>query len=73
MIEANLIHQGKDRLAGHSDPDSGGTRLFLTPGIQYVTKRWIAEGAVQIPVSQDLNGAALENDYIARVSVRFNF
>ena len=73
VIEANLIHQGKDRIGGSTDPNSGGTRLFLTPGIQYVTKRWIAEGAVQIPVSQDLNGKTLENDYIGRISVRFNF
>ncbi len=73
VIEANLIHQGKDRVNGSADSNSGGTRLFLTPGIQYVTKRWIAEGAVQIPMSQDLNGTALKNDTIVRVSARFNF
>ncbi|VAW79481.1 hypothetical protein MNBD_GAMMA15-2550 [hydrothermal vent metagenome] len=73
VIEANLIHQQKNQVNGQSDPDSGGTRLFLTPGVQYVTRRWIAETAVQIPVAQNLNGNALENDYIARASVRFNF
>jgi len=73
VIEANLIHQLKNQVNGQSNSDSGGTRLFLTPGIQYVTRRWIAETAVQIPVVQNLNGDALENDYIARVSVRFNF
>jgi hypothetical protein len=73
VIEANLIHQRENRLGGMDDPNSGGTTLFLAPGIQYVTKRWIIEGAIQIPVSQDLNGTALENDYIARLSGRFNF
>lgn len=73
VIEANLVHQGKDRVAGNTDPDSGGTRLFLTPGIQYVGRRWILEGAVQLPVIQDLNGTALETDYILRAGVRFNF
>ena len=73
VIEANLIHRDKNRVSGSNDPNSGGTTLFLTPGVQYITKRWIVEGAVQIPVSQDLNGTALENDFIARVSVRFNF
>ena len=73
VIEANLIHRDKNRVFGSTDPNSGGTTLFLTPGVQYITKRWIVEGAVQIPVSQDLNGTALENDYIARVSGRFNF
>ena len=73
VIEANLVQQQKDRIAGHADPNSGGTRLFLTPGIQYVTKRWILEAAVQLPVVQNLNGTALENDYIFRTGVRFNF
>ncbi len=73
VIEANLIHQGKDHVSGSVNANSGGTRLFLTPGLQYVTKRWIAEAAVQIPVSQNLNGTTLENDYIARIGVRFNF
>jgi len=73
VLEANLIHQQKDRIAGKSSNNSGGTRLFLAPGIQYVTKRWIIEAAVQIPVIQDLNGNALENDYIFRSGVRFNF
>jgi len=73
VIEVNLIHQDRNRRNGSEDPDSGGTQLFLTPGIQYVTKRWILEGAVQLPVIQDLNGTALENDYIVRAGVRFNF
>ncbi len=73
VIEANLSHQQKNRFNGSTDPDSGGTRLFLTPGLQYVTKRWIAETALQIPVVQNLHGDALENDYVARVSMRFNF
>ncbi len=70
VIEANLIHQDENRIAGTEDPNSGGTTLFLTPGVQYVTKRWIFETAVQIPVFQNLNGTALENDFIARISVR---
>lgn len=73
VIEASLIHQQKNRFNSKSDDDSGGSRLFLTPGIQYVTRRWIAETAVQVPVIQHLNGDALENDYIARAGVRFNY
>ncbi len=73
VLEANFIHQDKNRSAGVEDPNSGGTRLFLVPGLQYVTKRWIVEAAVQLPVVQDLNGTALENDYIVRAGFRFNF
>ena len=73
VLEANFIHQDKNRSGGGKDPNSGGTRLFLVPGLQYVTKRWIVEAAVQLPIVQDLNGTALENDYIVRAGFRFNF
>ncbi len=73
ILEANLIYQDKNRSGGANDPNSGGTRLFLVPGLQYVTKRWIVEAAVQLPVIQDLNGTALENDYVARAGFRLNF
>jgi len=73
IIEANWINQQKNRINGVADKNSNGSRLFLSPGIQYVTRRWITEASIQIPISQDLNGLALENDYIGRLSVRVNF
>ena len=73
VFEGNLIHQRKNQSNGINNPNSGGTTLFLVPGLQYVTRRWIAEGGVQIPVAQDLNGTALEKDYIVRFGFRFNF
>jgi len=73
VFEGNLIHQNKNRRNGAKDPNSGGTSLFLVPGLQYVTKRWIVEGGLQIPVVQNLNGTALEKDYIASFGFRFNF
>ncbi len=73
ILEANLIHEDRDEDGALDDPNSGGTTLFLTPGLQYVTKRWIVEAAVQLPAVQDLNGTALENDYVVRAGFRFNF
>lgn len=73
VVEANLIHQDENRVGGSEDPNSGGTTFFLAPGLQYITKRWIVEAAIQLPVSQNLNGTALETDYIVRFSVRANF
>ncbi|NOZ65185.1 MAG: transporter [Alphaproteobacteria bacterium] len=73
VLEMNLIHQGKNKINAVKDLNSGGTRLFLVPGIQYVTRRWIAEISVQLPIIQDMNGTGLENDYIARTGFRFNF
>lgn len=73
VIEANLLHQAKDEIGGFNDPNSGGTRLYLSPGLQYVTRKWIAEAIVQIPVVQDLGGTALEDDYAVRAGFRVNF
>ncbi|BAO44378.1 conserved hypothetical protein [Thiolapillus brandeum] len=73
VLEMNLIHQDKNEVGGVEDDNSGGTRLFVTPGIQYVTRRWILETAIQLPVKQNLNGQALENDYILRAGFRINF
>ncbi len=73
VLETNLIYQDKSTFLGQSDPNSGGMTIFLAPGIQYVTRRYILEAAVQIPVVQNLNGNALENDYVARTGFRWNF
>lgn len=73
VIEANLVHQGKNELDGIDDPNSGGTKLFLSPGLQYVTRRWIVEAIVQLPLVQDLGGTALKDDYTVRAGFRVNF
>jgi len=73
VLEANLVHEEKTELNGVANQDSGGTTLFIAPGLQYAAKSWIAEASVQIPVVQNLGGTGLEKDYITRASVRFNF
>jgi len=73
VLETNLLHQAKNEAGGADDPNSGGTTLFLSPGLQYVTKRWVLEGIVQLPVVQDRNGTALEDDFIVRAGFRVNF
>lgn len=73
VLEANLVHNDKNESGGADDSSSGGTSLFLVPGLQYVSKRWIVEAAVQVPVLQRLNGTALENDYVVRAGFRVNF
>ncbi|PCJ60364.1 MAG: hypothetical protein COA65_03830 [Rhodospirillaceae bacterium] len=73
VFETNLIYQDKNQVGGSDNPDSGGLSLFILPGLQYVTKRWIVEVGVQIPVVQDLGGTALEKDYVLRAGFRLNF
>ena len=73
VLETNLIYKGRNEAAGVDDPNSGGTALFLAPGLQYVTTRWIVEAIVQVPVFQGLNGNALQDDYVVRAGFRVNF
>ncbi len=72
-IESNWIWQGKNRRNGQQDSDSGGTMLYLAPTLQYITQRTVAEVALQLPVVQNLNGNALEQDFIFTLSLRFNY
>jgi len=72
IIETNLLHQAKNEIGGTNDPNSGGTKLFLSPGLQYATRRWVLEAIVQLPVVQNLNGTALEDDFIVSTGFRVN-
>lgn len=73
VFETNLLHQQRNEFRGADDPDSGGTSLFLSSGLQYVTRKLIYEAIVQLPVVQNLHGAALEDDVIVRAGIRVNF
>jgi len=73
VIELNWVYAGKNRSDGEQDPDSGGKSVFLGPGLQYVTRGWIVEAALQLPVIKRLNGDALEPGPILRGGFRVNF
>lgn len=73
VLEINMLHQRKNRANSLYDPNSGGTSAWLSPGLQYVTRRWVLEAVIQKPITQKLNGVALENDYIFTASFRVNF
>jgi len=72
-LEGNGIWQAENRNNGQEDPDSGGATLYLAPTLQYVTRRTVTEAAVQLPVVQNLNGNALEQDFIFTLSLRLNY
>lgn len=73
VLETNLIHNNRNRMGGTTDSNSGGTALFVAPGLQYVTKNWVAEGAVQLPLVQNLDGAAVKTRYGFTLGFRVNF
>jgi len=65
-LEANLNYTRRDSLAGQSNNNSGGFTASLT-------RRWIAEFAVRIPIIKNLNGNALEPNYTVFTGIRANF
>ena len=73
LLELNGVWMGRARDHGQRVADSGGHTLFLSPGLQVATLRWIAELSIQIPVVQNLHGDQLEADYVVVVSVRIPF
>lgn len=70
VLESNLVWRGRTVVGGIENPATGGTTWFLTPGLQYVTRRLVIEGVVQIPVVQNLGPGALEMGWIVRAGVR---
>ncbi len=73
ILELNGRWAGKTRMDGANVGASGGNVLFLSPGVQFITKNYIIEASVQVPVWQDLNGSQLEDDLVAVLSVRIPF
>lgn len=73
LLESSFVHRERDETGNGTDANSGGTQWLLAPGLQYITRRWVVEGTIQVPVAEDPNGDAIQDDYILRVGFRRNF
>lgn len=73
MLELNGNWAQRNKQDGGKIGDSGGYTLFLSPGLQYVTQRWVAEVSVQVPLIQELNGGQLKTDYVLSAGFRVQF
>lgn len=51
---------------------NGDNELFVSPGIQYVTRDWAIEATVQLPIWQDLD-ERMERDFVVGLSLRLQF
>lgn len=74
MLQGNLVIKSRDSGAQAEPESSGGTFLFLTPGLSYaLSPRWQLYTFLQQPVFQDVNGIQLTagRGYIAGISARF--
>lgn len=73
LLESNLIYRERNEIDGGADENSGGTQWLLAPGVQYVSRQWILEGTIQLPLAEDPNGNAIQDDFILRMGFRHNF
>ena len=49
----------------------GTHEVFLSPGLQFITKQWILETSIQLPVIQDLDGP--ESEYRFVLGLRYQW
>lgn len=74
FVEANLRHLAKSKDTGEIDPNTGGTALFISPGVRVgFSRRASFTVAAQLPLLQDLNGEQLETRFRMLASFNFTF
>ncbi|WFU74834.1 transporter [Bradyrhizobium sp. CB2312] len=56
LLEINGELHGRQRIAGISDPNSGGNTIFVSPGLRLTVDNWSSYVLVGIPVFNDYNG-----------------
>jgi hypothetical protein len=71
-LESNLIWQDENRRNDTEMPATGGWTWLVDPGLQYVTRRVVIEGAVQLPTYQNVGGAVLGRNPSFILSARVN-
>ncbi len=74
MGEATVRSVEKSKESGERDPDTGGTALFLSPGVRvgfFENASWSV--GVQFPVVQELNGDQVETDFRLTSSLNLAF
>ena len=56
LLELNGELHDKQRTAGIVDPNSGGTTIYVSPGLRLTVENWSSYVLVGIPVVNDYNG-----------------
>jgi hypothetical protein len=74
LLQLNTLLKGRDHGAEAEPEDTGGTFVFLSPGVSYAfTSSVQAYGFVQVPVYQRVNGVQLVPDFAVAVGLNFRF
>lgn len=67
LLELNGEYGERAESRGVNLANTGGTELFLSPGIFWTKRNFAIKAGVQIPVYHNLNGRQKESDYRAKL------
>ncbi|MFQ5605747.1 MAG: transporter [bacterium] len=71
FLEINGTTTAKSEVNGAVNDNTGGTSVFLAPGLQYVGgRRWLVEASLQIPIVNEPNGTQLATDWTVSIGTR---
>jgi hypothetical protein len=74
FVEANLRRLSMSEEEGEDDVNTGGTTFFVSPGFRVRFSPAVAFSiAVQVPLTQDLNGQQLETEYKVSAALSVTF
>jgi len=71
FLELNGNTTARSAVNALENPNSGGTTIYLSPGLQYIGGRlWLVEGSFQYPIVNNPNGTQLATAWTASLGVR---
>jgi hypothetical protein len=73
LLELNTEIGRHAERRGVSLPDTGGTEVFLSPGIFWTWRNFAIKAGVQVPVYADLHGHQAPSDYRLRLTFENHF
>jgi len=66
--------QQRENIGDETDENSGGTQVFLAPGLRYSSgQNWSVFGSIAFPIHEDLNGIQNDTDYRLATGIALNF
>lgn len=71
FLEINGTTIAENEVNGVNDANSGGTTIFLSPGLQYIGGRlWLVEASFQYPIVDEPKGIQLGTDWTVSLGFR---
>lgn len=72
LLELNGEYGDRTDLNGTSISNTGGTELFISPGIFWTKRNFAIKAGIQIPIASNLNGAQDESDVRAKITFEWH-